>query len=312
VTTAWQRRHDARQRTPRNDKVVPEEINDVEFKDRLPLIPTSLTSNDVRPKTVLAALMEAAPGDEPQESVEESAVMDAAIAFAAEAMSDEDIYVLNAIQFEDITFDELATRLGVARSTGWRLHKRALKRLQVLLLNHQPVRERLGMPETWNSAAMTALIEIAGYDEDHVEYELAEAVSAIDESISRARLAIQLSRENDAAAHLTQAGTYAVWYLRSVGKWSLIAEHELLCSKQNDYGHGNILKFGMYGVVVRASDKAERLKNLTALGGVKPSNESVLDTFFDVVGYAVIARMLKAETFELELEASDEPESEVA
>lgn len=310
--TSRQRRRDARQRSPKQPNVTPEEIDDVEFKDKLPLIPSSLTSNDVRPQTVFAALMQAAPGDTPQESVEESAVMVAAIAYAAEAMSDEDTYVLNAIQFEDITFDELASRLGVARSTGWRLHKRALRRLRTLLLNHQPVRERLGMPETWNSAAMAALIEIAGYDEHHVESELDVAVTTIAMHIDRARQVVNQA-EMVAVDELTEAGRTAVLYLRSIGKWSLLDQHELLCGKQNDYGHGNILKFGMFGVVVRASDKAERLKNLTALGGVRPSNESVMDTFFDVVGYAVIARMLKAETFELELEAADgSEESEVA
>lgn len=74
----------------------------------------------------------------------------------------------------------------------------------------------------------------------------------------------------------------------------------LLASKQRDYGHGNILKFGRLGIVVRLSDKLERLKNLTAKG-VSPANESIADTLHDIVGYSVIALMLLDGTFKLEL-----------
>lgn len=76
---------------------------------------------------------------------------------------------------------------------------------------------------------------------------------------------------------------------------------ELVISKQHDYGHGNILAFGELGVLVRCSDKIERLKNLWKRG-IEPENETVTDTWRDLVGYSMIALMLRAETFTLPLE----------
>lgn len=75
---------------------------------------------------------------------------------------------------------------------------------------------------------------------------------------------------------------------------------ELCVSKQHDYGHGNILAFGEYGVLVRCSDKLERLKNLLKRG-VEPENESVIDTWRDLCGYAILALMLRDGTFTLPL-----------
>ncbi len=74
----------------------------------------------------------------------------------------------------------------------------------------------------------------------------------------------------------------------------------LLASKQHDYGHGNITAFGLQGVLVRLSDKIERLINLKSKIG-KAKNESLTDTLRDIVGYCVIALMLNDETFNLDL-----------
>jgi hypothetical protein len=77
----------------------------------------------------------------------------------------------------------------------------------------------------------------------------------------------------------------------------------LLASKQHDYGHDNIDRYGMQGIEVRISDKVCRLKNLLSRGAAA-ANESLLDTWRDIIGYAVIATMLEQETFSLPL-ASD-------
>lgn len=282
---------------------------DQEIGPKLELIPSDLTTREVRPQTVLVALMMQAPGDPLQESVEEVSGLHEAIAYASDCVTDEDLYILNAINAEGIGFDGLAARLSVSRTQGWRLHKRSITRLRALLLSHAPVRERLGMPPTWNSAAMAELVTISGFDEgwpeDQGPYTMSAAALDIVGAIEVAVRQLDAGVEKYAVDSLTEAGRSAVLYLRSVGKWRLLDMHTLLCSKQADYGHGNILKFGMVGVMVRASDKGERLKNLVTLGGtVAPRNETLLDTFFDVVGYAVIARMLKAESFELELDGS--------
>ena len=56
----------------------------------------------------------------------------------------------------------------------------------------------------------------------------------------------------------------------------------------------------MKGVLVRLSDKVERLINLKSKKS-KAQNESVIDTLRDIVGYCVIALMLNDETFNLDL-----------
>lgn len=83
---------------------------------------------------------------------------------------------------------------------------------------------------------------------------------------------------------------------------------ETLIRKNRDYGRGNIDKFGEYGVVVRLSDKIERLINLydKADRARTPANESLDDTWIDVIGYGVIAKMLRAGNWGLPLEGEDE------
>ncbi len=63
---------------------------------------------------------------------------------------------------------------------------------------------------------------------------------------------------------------------------------ELLDQKRADYGTENIKKFGSHGVLVRVSDKVERLINLSKRSN-KPNFESVEDTWRDIAGYAILA-----------------------
>lgn len=66
---------------------------------------------------------------------------------------------------------------------------------------------------------------------------------------------------------------------------------ELWKRKQRDYGSGNIAANGTAGVVVRINDKMQRLRNLI-LESVKPSLESIEDTWLDILGYAIIGLLL--------------------
>lgn len=293
----------------RSDQRVPEEIDDTRLglgnNPIIGLLPTDRTSQDVRPETVIEALMVQAPGDTLQESFEEASPLIAAINYAQRCMSNEDIYVLNAINAEGIRYEDLADRLGVSKTQAWRMNARALRRLRALLLNSPEVRKKLLMPETWNAAAMDVLVNVASFEDDWPDadlmYELDDAADDIWHDINTAVRSMQDSREYHAVLNLQAAAERAISYLRCVGKWNLIDHHQLLCMKQHDYGHGNINKFGLVGIVVRVSDKAERLRNLAANESAA-RNESVLDTFFDIIGYYVIARMLKNETFDLQLD----------
>lgn len=55
------------------------------------------------------------------------------------------------------------------------------------------------------------------------------------------------------------------------------------------YGPGNIAEFGELGVLVRLSDKLARLRNSKD----DFSDESVADTWLDVVGYGLIGLMIQ-------------------
>lgn len=61
----------------------------------------------------------------------------------------------------------------------------------------------------------------------------------------------------------------------------------LFAKKQADYGPGNIAKFGEAGLLVRLSDKLERLINLCT-SNKQPNNESIEDTLKDILNYAAI------------------------
>lgn len=74
---------------------------------------------------------------------------------------------------------------------------------------------------------------------------------------------------------------------------------ELVISKQADYGHDNILAFGEFGLIVRCSDKVNRLRNLQGRKGI---TEPRVDAWSDLGGYSIIALMLDRGWFTKELE----------
>lgn len=78
---------------------------------------------------------------------------------------------------------------------------------------------------------------------------------------------------------------------------------DLVIRKQRDYGTGNILKAPIdprLAVLVRLNDKLQRAVNLIQSGN-GAQNESLADTFTDVMGYGMILSMLEDNTFELPL-----------
>lgn len=83
-------------------------------------------------------------------------------------------------------------------------------------------------------------------------------------------------------------------------EWTPEQMVQLLASKQHDYGHENILKFGTRGVQVRLWDKIARYNNLRRRGA-EPENEAFTDTLKDMIGYSVLLLMLLNNTFTLPL-----------
>ncbi len=67
----------------------------------------------------------------------------------------------------------------------------------------------------------------------------------------------------------------------------------LFDQKQQDYGPRNMSGFGSFGVIVRASDKFERIKHLFANRRSHTVNESIEDSYRDISNYMIIALMLE-------------------
>jgi hypothetical protein len=64
----------------------------------------------------------------------------------------------------------------------------------------------------------------------------------------------------------------------------------LMESKQKDYGSGNISAFGEFGVLVRCSDKVNRLKTLLEARRA-PKHEALEDSWKDLASYGTIGLM---------------------
>ena len=62
--------------------------------------------------------------------------------------------------------------------------------------------------------------------------------------------------------------------------------------KQSDYGPHNIRKGGIFGCILRSSDKFERLFHLFNNKRRKATNESIRDSLRDISNYMIIAVML--------------------
>lgn len=95
-------------------------------------------------------------------------------------------------------------------------------------------------------------------------------------------------------------GTNAIGELKATQQWDHDRFVELMISKQHDYGHKNITAFGLFGVIVRLSDKVARLANLVG-SSATARNEAITDTWTDIVGYCIIAEMLFDNMFTLPL-----------
>jgi len=102
------------------------------------------------------------------------------------------------------------------------------------------------------------------------------------------------------------------------GLWSFVGRHALniltitgwrpdkdemiatLIRKQKDYGPENIARFGNIGLLIRMHDKIARLENIyakcesdfnKAVGVNAVSDETIIDTLIDIMGYSAIALM---------------------
>jgi predicted DNA-binding protein (UPF0251 family) len=217
-----------------------------------------------------------------------------AVQMAVESLSPESRYCIEAVFYEGIPYSELGKRLGVSKPHAWRLSKRAMGELQRKLWNDHSINLRYKMFDCWDDASL-AILE----DMDHF---VSRSFANMDHMKAFQRKLAQHVRDHEEipVSLFTDVGDMACGELKMQGQWRCDTMHKLLVSKQHDYGHNNILMFGHTGIAIRMCDKIARLFTLQADNSA-PANESLVDTWRDLVGYSVIALMLWNETFTLDL-----------
>jgi hypothetical protein len=248
-----------------------------------------------RPQTMMEALM-LSTSDIIEKSVEELQPLREAVAMCIEQLNEQDQFIVNAVNSEFISFDELGKRLGVSKPHAWRLKNNAYARLQQLLTMHPLIRKKVRVVNTWEQSAAQWVMHIASFAGEPKEVD----TKKLDSLCNSGRICLFETNETPVSLLWTEIAIQAIQELRLKNEWDSGEMSTLLARKQHDYGHKNITKFGMQGVLVRLSDKVERLINLKT-HKFEARNESLLDTLRDIVGYCVVALMLNDETFTLEL-----------
>jgi hypothetical protein len=156
---------------------------------------------------------------------------------------------------------------------------------------------------TFNKAADAALTKLR--EEASTTLPDPKMFKPIETYISKWIQSLQLgnAEESDtelATLVLERAGVQALqWLLDNHPPFEHSEMVQLLCHKQHDYGHNNITNFGIIGVAIRICDKIARIDNLSKRN--QPTNESLVDSYIDIVGYAMISIMLNEDSFKLPL-----------
>lgn len=265
------------------------------------------------PETPLQALMETAPNDTPIESLQEMQQLRDAVSTAWDDLCEQDRDLLNAYEVERLSYTDIGYRFGFSQSTAHRLVRKARNNLKSTLRHHPVVIERyfvnkqiedvespLFQPGDWRAACRIELLWLAP---DGLEAVVPDIVAALTIKLAQATHRWENGqREARISWSLAQMGRLAAAWLEQHDAWDMEATLDLLCQKQHDYGHQNILAYRMAGLVVRTSDKVARITNLMKRGGLSAvPGEGLADAFTDIIGYAAISRMLAYNTFELGL-----------
>ena len=159
------------------------------------------------------------------------------------------------------------------------------------------------MANNWNDAATSALETI--WDQVEVDTEAFE----VDVDVLRDDLDLFIETKFDGKGSTSEVqsmwsiiGLDAIRIGSEMGfPFTVESVQQTLVRKQRDYGHENIRRFGLQGLLVRIHDKVARLENLLS-NGHTPNNESIEDTLLDIVGYSAIGIMWERGEFLLELE----------
>lgn len=251
------------------------------------------------------ALMRSAPGD-PKDDDAIDDVRDAVVRSLTK-LSDREQTVIRLTVYDGLSLRRVGEIMGFSDVHIMRIRNVACDKMKNELTMSVEIRRRYPMAKTWDASATQWVFHISQMsgDKDNQRVDLGLIHDRIDALIGTV---VHNKTEPSPDMYIAVAAP-VVSHLRSVSNWDSGDMVRLLAAKQHDYGHGNINKFGQLGIVVRLSDKYERLTNLAftqdflASGNtVAPRvEESIIDTLRDLVGYCVVGLMLLDGTFNLEL-----------
>lgn len=254
----------------------------------------------------MQALMETVPGEEPVASSDEMLDLREAVAEAVQSLPSKYRKAILLTTYEGLSLKEAGEVMGFSDVHVMRIRNTAYSKLQEALTMNVALRRRYPMAKTWEQSATQWVGHIASLS--------STGKPKLDFGMLRDRIdaLIGIVFHNDEEPNpdaFVRVAVPVVHELRHLGEWDTAEMARLLASKQHDYGHKNIDRFGLKGIIVRLNDKYERLANLeftrqylSDAHTVAPKvNESLLDTLKDIVGYCVIGLMVLDDTFKLEL-----------
>lgn len=161
---------------------------------------------------------------------------------------------------------------------------------------------------TWQRSAFEKIEHLFNLDSDNKWNELDSIIVDMSQAYNDVIINTN-SLQNVSSSNITYQN-YILWEylsiksiaaLRSVGiEITKVKVLDTLVCKQRDYGKDNISRFGTSGLLIRVHDKLARLKNLMEKSGNNfnkaiamnsVSDESIIDTLIDIIGYSVIGLM---------------------
>ena len=258
-----------------------------------------------RPTSDMQALMETVPGEEPVASSDEMLDLREAVAEAVQSLPAKYRKAILLTTYEGLSLKEAGEAMGFSDVHVMRIRNAAYSKLQDALTMNVMLRRRYAMAKTWEQSAAQWVGHIASLANGKQKLDFGMLRDRIDALIG---IVFHNDEEPNPDAFVVVA-LPVVNELRKRNMWDTGEMANLLASKQHDYGHKNIDRFGLKGIIVRLNDKYERLANLEFTrqfledgNSVAPKvNESLTDTLMDIVGYCVIGLMVLDDTFKLEL-----------
>jgi hypothetical protein len=250
----------------------------------------------------LQALMEQAPNHEAIDSLQQVAPTREAVRRAIRSLSQFDQYVIEASHFERLSVRAIAARIGVEKSQAQRLITRVNARLETALLEQSVIARKVNMqtqitdPTDWRASATEALIVIeqnAAFSPIQKTFaeSLDQCVRYVTHGYDEAKGGVDILTVDECLLDV------AITAWLSLNEDARNRMLDLLCERQAKYGPKNILKFGTRGIIIRMSDKVERIANMSG----DFADDSVEDAYMDLVGYAAIHWMCANDIFELPL-----------